>query len=349
MPEKNKITIDISTAAILKVVGVFLVLWFIYIIRDILIIIFVAILLSSALEPGVKFLQKKKIPRILSIVLIYVCLFLVVSSALILLIPPLTEQIGQLAQSFPFYWEKLSAGFYSIREYSQEHGFLDNIQQALDSLQTSFSQAAGNIFSLIGTVFGNIISFILILVLTFYFLVQENAIKKSFRFVTPAKYQPYLSDLITRMQQRVGLWLRGELILGLIIGSLSFIGLWLLGIKYFLVLAIIAGIFELIPYIGPVLGAIPAVFIAFAQSPWKALFVLILYWLIQQVENHLIVPKVMQKAVGLNPIVVIIVILVGAKLAGFIGVLLAVPTAAALSVVVKDFFESSEPEKIDPK
>ncbi len=344
MPENNKTTIDISASAILKVVGVFLALWFIYLIRDILIIIFVAILMSSALDPAVKFLQKNKIPRVLGIVLIYICIFFILFIALFLLIPPLTEQIGQLSQNFPYYWDKLSASFLSIRQYSEEHGFLNNIKDTLNSLQTTFSSSAGNIFNLIGTIFGGIISFVLIFVLTFYFLVQEDAVRRTLCYLTPVKYQAYIDNLAQRMQARVGHWLRGELILAIIIGSMSFIGLWLLGIKFFLVLALIAGISELIPYIGPVIGAIPAVFIAFTQSPWKALSVVLLYWAIQQAENHLIFPKVMQKAVGLNPIVVIIVILIGAKLAGFLGVLLAVPTAAALSVLIRDFFESSEGE-----
>ena len=196
-------------------------------------------------------------------------------------------------------------------------------------------------FNLITALFGNLVSFIIVLVLTFYLLVQEGAIKRTVLLFTPPSSQGYLSDLIDRMQLRLGHWLRGVLLLGLIVGGLTLVGLRILNVRYFLVLALVAGILELIPYVGPALAAIPAVFFGATESLWKGVAVLILYWLIQQLENHLIVPKVMAKAVGLNPLVVIVVILVGAKLAGFVGVLVAVPTTAALSVWLKDVYDAS--------
>ena len=196
-------------------------------------------------------------------------------------------------------------------------------------------------FNLITALFGNLVSFIIVLVLTFYLLVQEGAIKRTVLLFTPPSSRGYLSDLIDRMQLRLGHWLRGVLLLGLIVGGLTLVGLRILNVRYFLVLALVAGILELIPYVGPALAAIPAVFFGATESLWKGVAVLILYWLIQQLENHLIVPKVMAKAVGLNPLVVIVVILVGAKLAGFVGVLVAVPTTAALSVWLKDVYDAS--------
>ena len=128
------------------------------------------------------------------------------------------------------------------------------------------------------------------------------------------------------------MWLRGQLILVLIIGALSFIGLTILQVKYALVLAMIAGISELIPYVGPIIGAIPAVFLASSQSLFKAGLVIILYVVIQQLENQIIVPKVMQRSVGLSPLVIIIVMLIGARLAGVVGLLLAVPTATIATI-----------------
>lgn len=346
--QENKpslLTINISTISVLKILLLLLVLWFLYLVRDILVLILLAVFLSTIFEPFVNFLNKRKVPRSLAVILIYVILILVVGSMLYILIPPLIEQASQLASSFPIYWEKVLEEFDSFRVYSESRGLFSNLNETLQNLKTTFTPSFGNIFSLFSSVFGNVISFIIVMVLTFYFLLNQDAIKKTFKAVTPGKYRPYLTDVISRVQQRLSAWLRGELILGLIIGCLTLIGLWILGIKYFLVLALVAGILELVPYVGPVLGAIPAVLLAFTQSPFKALAVLIMYWLIQQMENHLIVPKVMQKAVGLNPIVIIIVILIGARLMGFVGVLLAVPTAAAVSVVIKDFFEKSEISK----
>ena len=333
--------IKISTSSLFKIVGIILGLWFIYLIRNILVIIFIAVLLAMAFDPLVTYFKKRKIPRPLGIIIIYVGIFTVLSLLIALIIPPLAEQIGQIASSFPSYWDQVTNYFSTLRDDPETSGLIANIKNSLESFETSFSQSATGIFSLIKNAFGSIISFILVFVLTFYFLVQEDAIKRGFRLVTPQKYQPYLTDLLTRMQERLVQWLRGELLLGGIIGFLVLIGLMLLGVKYYLVLALIAGFSELIPYVGPVLGAVPAVFLAFMESPIKGVMVVILYWLIQQMENHLIVPKVMQKAIGLNPIIVIIVILVGAKVAGFVGVLIAVPTTAILSVLVTDIFFGS--------
>ncbi len=130
--------------------------------------------------------------------------------------------------------------------------------------------------------------------------------------------------------------MQGQLFLGVIVGVLVYIGLSLLGIRFALLLAIIAGILELVPYIGPVLSAIPAVILAFFQAPILALWILILYIVVQQLENYLLVPVIMKKVVGLNPVVVIIALLIGGKLLGILGIILAVPAAAVLAEFFKD-------------
>jgi predicted PurR-regulated permease PerM len=174
-------------------------------------------------------------------------------------------------------------------------------------------------------------------VITFYFTVEEEGMKRFIRSVSPSHYHPYLMQLINRIQRRLGYWLRGQLILSVVIFVLTFIGLTILGVDYALLLALIAGIFEIIPYLGPFLGAVPAVFLAFVQSPVKALLVVILYIIIQQLENNIIVPKVMSKSVGINPLLVIIILLVGGKIGGAVGMILAIPVATALSVFFEDF------------
>ena len=141
------------------------------------------------------------------------------------------------------------------------------------------------------------------------------------------------------MQEKIGLWLRGQLVLCLIIFLMSWLGLSLLGVKYSLVLAVFAGVTEFIPYLGPFLGAIPAVFVGFTQAPYLCLLVIILYIVIQQTENLFLVPMVMKKAVGLNPVIVIISMLIGGTMAGILGILVALPVATAISVVFSDFVD----------
>jgi predicted PurR-regulated permease PerM len=154
--------------------------------------------------------------------------------------------------------------------------------------------------------------------------------------ITPGKHKKYVSDIISKIQHRLGYWLRGQLLLSLIIFCLTYIGLTILGVKYALILALIAGIFEIVPFLGPIISAIPGIFFAFTiQGFGTAIWVVLLYFIIQQLENNLIVPKVMGKSTGLNPLVVILAILVGARLGGIVGALLAVPVATAISVYVE--------------
>jgi predicted PurR-regulated permease PerM len=142
------------------------------------------------------------------------------------------------------------------------------------------------------------------------------------------------------MQRKVGLWLRGQLILSLIIFVLTYLGLLILDVKYALVLALVAGLAEFVPYLGPIIAAIPAMFLAFTQDGLMfTLFVGALYYIIQLVENHIVVPKLMQKVVGLNPIVIIAVLLIGFRIASVPGAILAIPVATAAHVFIKDVFD----------
>jgi predicted PurR-regulated permease PerM len=185
---------------------------------------------------------------------------------------------------------------------------------------------------------GGFISAILILVISFYLVIEKNGVERFVKEAVPNNLQPRVLKIVERIQLKLSRWFIGQLSLGFIVGSMSFVGLHLLGVPYALVLGIIAGILELIPYLGPTLSAIPAIIIAFTVSPILALLTLILYFLIQQFENYLIVPKVMEKSVNLHPVIIIIVILIGGKFAGITGAILAVPTATIISIVLDNFY-----------
>ncbi len=338
MPDKPSTTINISTITFLKLLFIFLIIVFLYLIKEVIALIFIALVLSSAFDPLVDWFQKRKIPRGLAIIVIYIILIAVVSIVIILLVPPITKEVGQVAKNFPFYYEKVIHGINYFKGVAPAR-VEEQIQDSLNSLSASLPGALTNVFSTIFSVFGGLISFFLVLVITFYFTVEEEGIRSFVKTISPASYQPYLAQLISRIQKKMGLWLRGQLILSLIIFALVFIGLSILGVHYALLLGLIAGIFEIVPFIGPVLAAVPAIFFGFLQSPLLGLLVVALYIIIQQLENHIITPKVMSKSVGLNPLVVIVAILVGAKLGGIVGALLSVPVATALSVFLGDFFE----------
>ncbi len=332
---KDSVTIHISSMSIIKLLVVFLVLSFIYLVWDIVVMLFVSLLFAATLSPVIDWMEKKKIPRAAGILLIYIGALLILSLVVVLIVPPIVEQIDQLAASFPVYYQRLLQSFGDLK---LETDFVGVWQQNISSVGKTLSSYSTSVFNTISGLFGSLITFMTVLVLTFYFAVKKDGLKHFIQSVTPVGYQKYAVNMFICIQDKLGLWLRGQLLLSGIIFLLILIGLLVLDVRYALVLALIAGITEAIPFVGPFIGAVPAVFLAFLESPFKALLVLILYIVVQQLENNIIVPKVMQKTVGLNPIVVMVAILLGAKLAGVLGALLAIPIATAAMVVAKDWF-----------
>lgn len=339
MAKNNKLTIDVSTMTFIKIVVIGLLLAFLFYIRDILMIVFIALILSSAINPWVDWFQAKRIPRFLAILFIYAVAFGAIFFSAYLIVGPLSIELKNFSADFPGYWNQLSAGWQKFSIFSQQHGLENNINDAITSIEASLTATAGNFFGGIVAFLGGIFSTIIILIITYYLSLYDQRMKRRLRMLFPAKYQPYFTHLVARMQDKIGLWLRGQLVLGLIIFLMALIGLSLLGVKYVWVLALLSGISEIIPYFGPIIGGGPAVFIAFTQSPALGLATLVLFFFIHQSENYLIVPKVMQKAVGLNPVIIIVAMLIGAQVAGIFGIILAVPVATALNILISDILD----------
>lgn len=342
----EKMQVSISIGTILKTIILLLVLGFLWLIKDVLALLFVAIILSAAFDPMVDYLHQKKVPRALSILGIYVIFLGLVAGAIILLAGPVVQQVKNIAYDADtaHFYQKIQEGLENLNQIGAKSG-ADQSSQGLSVITNSLSKASSGIFSFIVSLFGGIISFFIILVITFYLVAEEDGMKRFIRNIVPWKNQPYAMQLINKIQGRMGYWLRGQLFLSLIVFSLVYLGLSIIGVKYALILALTAGLFEIIPYLGPLLSAVPAVFFAFAESPTKALIVIGLYFLIQQAENHLIVPKVMGKSVGLNPIVVILSILIGARIGGAVGAILAVPVATAISVYFEELVDNKTKEE----
>ncbi len=325
--------INISTSTIFRTVIILLSLAFLYLISDILLIVFVAVIIAAAINGPVSWLQRHRVPRILGVIFIYLVFILFIALIITLVFPPLAAQVKQLAVNFPGFMEKIGL---NVQELWGKYQVGGNLQTLLDKFSQGLEQATASIFGTVINFFGGLFSAGVVLVISFYLAVQEKGVKKFLVSLTPTEHQHYVSDLIERIQKKIGGWLRGQLLLMLIIGILTYIGLYFLGVEYALTLALVAGLFELVPYIGPFVALVPASILAFIQSPVLALLVILLYVVIQQLENYVIVPQVMKKTVGLNPIVIIIVMLIGAKLAGVMGIVLSVPLAASIAEFVKD-------------
>jgi predicted PurR-regulated permease PerM len=263
---------------------------------------------------------------------------------IVLMVPPLVSELGDLASRLPGYYDRLLSSISHTSAFNDQ--VISSLQQLVESAGSALASATGSLVSTLASIFGGFIQFVATFVIAFYLVVQENGLRRFIHSITPRSYQPRVDAAMGKIQEKLGAWLRGQLLLMLIIGVLVYVGLELLGMDYALVLGLWAGLTEIIPYVGPILGAIPGIFLALSMSPMDALWVGMLYLVAQQLENNLIVPMVMKRAVGLNPVISIVAVLVGARLGGVVGALMAIPLATAIAVIVSDLFESrgsSEP------
>jgi predicted PurR-regulated permease PerM len=335
------VTISITPGTVVMAVFVLIGFWFAYVLRDLLLVMLTAVVLASAIEPFTKWLVTKGLPRVLSVVLIYLVSVVMLVSFFYFFLPPLANEASDFFKALPEYMESLniSSSLEEITQQSDDMMLSEQFMQLQGVLKASSSSALGAA----SAVFGGIMSFVLIVVLSFYFAVQEGGLNRFLRLITPPKQQEYIIDLWRRAQIKIGLWLQGQLLLSLIVGVLVYIGLLLLGVEYALLLALVAAVLELIPVFGSILAAIPAVVIAFLTgSPTLAILVIVLYVVINQLQGNLIYPLVVQKVLGVPPLVVILAIIAGAQLAGFLGILIAVPVAAAVQEWIGDIQKGKE-------
>lgn len=321
MPRK----IDISHRTILFTAVFLLSLWLLYLIRDLLIIIFIGVILMSALTPMVNLLVRFRVPKGLGIAITYIIIVATVAGILISILPPLIEQSSKLIVTLP----PLATQLFDVVNVDKS---------VFQSELTNFSR---NIFSITITIFDNFLTIIFTLVLTFYLLLERDNLENRISALFVGR-EERVRSLIVRMQDKLGAWLRGQLLLSLIIGVLTYIGLIILNIPYALPLALIAGVLEIIPVIGPIISAIPAILIALTISPVLSLGVTAVFFVIQQMENNLIVPQVMKRAVGLDPLMVILAIAIGSRLLGLPGALLAVPFVVVLQIIITELIEESK-------
>jgi predicted PurR-regulated permease PerM len=341
---KQHETFDISTASVIRVIIVLLAIGFLYFIRDIIAIVFVAIIVAAALSPIVDRLTKWRVPRTVSIILIYLLVLGVLGSIVYFILPPMITQLKQLANNLPVYFTTFTDLLKNLREGSLA-GLLSTSQNTLNSLSSFLGQIANNLFTTTVGFFSGAAALVMMFILTLYFLLDENGIKKFIVSLFPIRQKGQLIVIANKMGVKLGGWLRGQIVLGIVVGVVVYIGMLVIRMPYALTLGILAGALEIVPVMGPIIAAIPAILIAFTISPGTALVVTIFYILVQELENKLLVPKIMQYTVGLNPVTTIIIILIGAKLMGILGILLAVPVASVIYVILEEWPRLADTKK----
>jgi predicted PurR-regulated permease PerM len=319
-------------------------LWALYLVRDALLLLYVASLIAIGFGPIVGTIERwrlagrHRLPRWVAILIVYVTLIGSLVGIGMAVLPPLITQARE-------FWSDVPVLIQRGQQWLMDRGLLTDQISVRDAVQQTTTggttDAVGTVLGAIWGFVGGVFGLLTILILAFYFLVDSSSLVRTFVRLFPRAERERVEDACMRISTKVSAWLGGQLLLAGIIGTTAALGLWLLGVPYFYVLALIAGIGEMIPVVGPLLAAVPAIAVALSVSPSTALFVAIFFLAQQQVENHVLVPKVMERQVGVSAVVVIVALLIGGSLLGIIGAILAVPTAAILQVLFEELAPQS--------
>jgi predicted PurR-regulated permease PerM len=309
---------SLTTGTLLRAVAIIIGLAVIWLVRDVILLIFTACMVAGVLYPVAQWATRYRLPKVL-VAGFFILLFLAAVVLLgVLLIPLAVHQLNTLTV-----------------DYSHMAPWLKSVFDVVQGWTNALTP--DNLLTLIISIFGGMAAIVLVLVLSLYLIVEESALRSTFRAIVPDAYHEFGAEVVQLILQRLGGWLRGQLILSLMIGVLYFIALTILHVPYALLLSIVAAVLEFIPYIGPIAAGLPILLVAFTVSPTTAILAAITTLVIHQFEGNVLVPKIMQRAVGLNPIVSIIAFVVGAQLFGIVGAVFAIPLATAGNVLLDAF------------
>jgi len=317
-----------------------IVLWCAYLVRDALLLIYVSALLALGFSPLVRVIERQKvlpvgsarIPRWFAILVPYVVILGMITLLLLLIWPPLVAQAQAL-------WAQVPDMFDRAQRFLVGKGLLNEhltLREAMERAQGPGGAAAQKVAGAVVGLAGGIFGIVTILILSLYILIDADNLRTSMLRLFPVRQRARVAAATREVMVKVSAWLGGQMLLGAVIGTTSAIGLWALGIPFFYVLALVTGIGEMIPIVGPILSAIPALAVAAPISLQKTVFVLIFLVVQQQLESHILVPRIMSRQVGVSPVTVLVALLIGGSLLGIVGAILAVPTAAILQVVANE-------------
>lgn len=350
---------EVSSSTIARFFGIALLflagVWFLYTIREIVLIFFVALLFAAALDPIVDRLEHRRIPRWVGIIIVYIVFFFLLGLFIGNLIPLLASEISDLALKIQDLLTNIANGNISLPSFLEglrptlkkffsgvDVSKIGSYREILIQFGEKLASVGKNVVNALILVFNGIFNTALVLVLTFLMTIDEKAIDKFILSLFPARYGTYIMEKSRAIKDKVGYWLRGQISLMIIVGFLVALGFFVVGlfttkIQYAATIAMFAGLMELIPYVGAVLAWLIALPIVANQSLILVIWVTVVFVIVQQLENNFIVPLVMKKAVGLNPILSIFSLMVGFKLLGVLGMVLAIPVATTVSIFVKDY------------
>lgn len=313
--------IEISHKTIIFTILFLLGLWVLYLIKDILLAFFVSLLIMAILNPLVSKLSLYRIPRALSVLLVYIIVIGLLVISFVAIVPPLVTQTTNFFTNLPTYISRLGVS-YIVSD------------QIVNQLVSDVGVISGRAASITVSVFSNIIGIVTVLVFAFYLLLIRDRLDDHLNVFFDEEKRKVIGKTLDVVETRMGSWATGQLVLMFVVGLANYIGLSLLGVPYALPLAIFAGFLEIVPYLGPIIAAIPPIVIGLGISPFMGLSALALAFIVQQLENYVFVPKIMQSSTGVNPIITLLALAIGFQLAGIVGILISVPVVILIQIIV---------------
>jgi len=335
----NEKTLDISWKTILKITFAIFCFYIIYLIKDILILCLFALIISLLFNPAIDFLEKTRISRTLSVVLVYLAIFGFLGLIIYYSLPIFASEFSQFSGLFPQYFEKISP---PLKEIGIKP--FENIEAFIGAIKIIIEKASANIFSALSIIFGGIASTISIIALSLFLSLEKEGVEKIIKLFSSKGKEEYILSVFKRCQTKISGWFGARILSCIFIGIIVFIVLQIFEIKYSFVLAILAAILDFIPIIGPIIAGLIVTLFVSLSSLTKAIFVLIAFILIQQIEGNIISPILTKKFIGLSPVLVLISLAIGAKLLGILGAILAVPLTAIIFEFTKAILEKKKEE-----
>lgn len=335
MTHEPRMTIDISAATLLRVLAIAGLVVLFFAIWQILAGVFLAIVISAALEPTLRWLERHRVHRYVSVPIIYLVAMAMLVGIFYAVVPTLFAEVRTLSQELPqridVFFQELDSS--TLGNFSV---FVPSIEQTLIGLQGQLGAIGGDVLTFASSIFGGLMSLFFVVIISFYLALERDAVERFLTSFTPTDHRDYVADLWRRIQRRIGRWLQAQFVMAVFIGVSTFILLTVVGSPFALTLGILAGFLEIIPMIGPIIAGALMFGVVSLDSVVLALIVVAIYLVIQQIQQNFIIPPIMSRVVGLNPLIILISVLVAAEIAGMWGIVLAIPFVAILREIIRD-------------
>ncbi len=330
---QDKHLIEISWGSLMRIVVVAAVVTSLLLLHNVLTMLVFAIVVASAFDPLVTYFGRRGWPRIFTVIFLYILLFLIVGASIYFLAPLIFSEVRSFITLLGGTQSAFLKGYDNI-------SYLVNFFEHLETISSGdIASLFSRVGSLIASLFGGVISMFVVVVITFYLLLHERGVGDFIADITPLQYEQYVIGVWRKTQERIGKWLRAQILLSFAIGVLVFFGLTFLGVSNALLLGVLSGLMEIVPVVGPIIAGGVATLVAWGDSSSLAFYTLAFFVGLQQFESHILIPIAMKKVVGLNPVFVLMLLLAGAELGGIVWMFLAVPVGVLLEEIVTDMIE----------